>query len=112
MEFVGGGCTLTNAKVEAEGLLADSHHEDQHYEDQHHEDEHHDEHEDEHHEDAHAEFEAKYVFNCTDADKLTSVSTSFFAVWPGIEEIETVFLSGDHQLSVELTASDPSFEIK
>jgi Protein of unknown function (DUF2796) len=95
IEFEGGGCTLRKAEVKAEGLLVDDHSAD------HHEDE-----------EAHAEFEANYVFNCTDANLLTSISVSFFTIWPGVEEIETVFLSADHQLSVELTASEPSFEIK
>lgn len=95
IKFEGGGCALTKAEVKAGGLLAENHSAD------HHEDE-----------EAHAEFEANYVFNCTDANLLTSVSTTFFTIWPGVEEIETVFLSADHQLSVELTASEPSFEIK
>jgi len=99
LQFEGGGCALTKAEVTAEGLL---------------EEDHGDDHSDEHHEEgeAHAEFEARYVFNCTEADMLTSISASFFTQWPGIDEIETVFLSADHQSSAELTASNPSFEIK
>lgn len=105
LEFRGAGCSLLEADVEAEGLLADDHEEDHHTGD-HHED---DEHEDE---EAHSEFEATYTFNCVTPDQLTEVSVSLFEQWPGIEEIETVFLSADHQLSVELTASDSSFEMK
>jgi len=128
LNFVGGECALTKVDVKAEGLLAAGEHEDEHEDDHHdehedeHEDDHHDEHEDDHEDDhsdehhadegAHAEFEATYVFNCANADMLTSVSTSLFTTWPGIEEIETVFISADHQVSAELTASDPSFEIK
>lgn len=98
IEFEGAGCALTEADVKAEGLLADTH-----------DDEH-----DEHHEEGevHSEFEATYAFNCTAPDWLMSVSVSFFTVWPGIEEIETVFLSADHQIAVELTASNPSFATK
>jgi uncharacterized protein DUF2796 len=98
IELGGTECTLTEVDVKAEGLLADTHDDDH--------DEHHDEKE------AHSEFEASYVFNCTDPNWLMWVSVSFFNVWPGIEEIETVFLSGHHQIAVELTASNESFASK
>ncbi|MCE8000270.1 MAG: DUF2796 domain-containing protein [Rhodobiaceae bacterium] len=116
IQVEGAGCTLAEADVEAEGLLAEAHH-DEHHEDEHHEDEHHDD-EHEHHEDAHegedahAEFEVKYTFECATPDQLSGVSVAFFEQWPGIEEIETVFLSGDHQKSVELTAEKAVFEVK
>ncbi|WOF74104.1 DUF2796 domain-containing protein [Parvibaculaceae bacterium PLY_AMNH_Bact1] len=99
IEFEGAACTLSDADVEAEGLLEEAH------EDEHHEDEHEGE-------DAHAEFEVKYTFNCTTPDQLSSISVSLFEQWPGIEEIETVFLSDNHQLSVELTAEKAAFEVK
>ena len=104
--FDGGGCALGEADVSADGLLAKDHHDGEHGHD-----DHHDEHE---HEDgeAHAEFDVTYTFNCATPDALAGVSTSLFDTWPGIEEIETVFLSDDHQISVELTAGQTGFEVK
>lgn len=116
IQVEGSACTLSDADVEAEGLLAEAH-EDEHHDDEHHEDEHHDD-EHEHHDDAHegeeahAEFEVKYAFECATPDQLSGVSVAFFEQWPGIEEIETVFLSDDHQISVELTAENAAFEVK
>ncbi len=107
--FDGGGCTLAEADVSAEGLLAEDHHEDEHDHGDHHDD--HDEHEHEGGE-AHAEFDVTYTFSCETPDELTGVSTSLFETWPGIEEIETVFLSDDHQISAELTSAQAEFEVK
>lgn len=90
-----GGCTLTNVTIEAEGLLQDTH--ETHEEDAH---------------DGHSEFEAAYEFTCTTPDALKTVAVGFFKAWPGIEEIETVFLSEKHQISAELTADTPQFEIE
>lgn len=99
IELKGAGCSLSDADVEAEGLLAETH------EDEHHDDEHEGE-------DAHAEFEVTYTFNCATPDQLSGVSVSFFEQWPGIEEIEAVFLSNDHQISAELTGAGSEFEVK
>ncbi len=109
-EFKGAGCSLLEADVDAEGLLEEAHEED-HHEDDHHEGDEHggDEHEGE---DAHAEFHAVYTFNCVTPDQLSGVSVSFFEEWSGIEEMETVFLSDDHQISAELTGAVPEFEVK
>jgi len=104
IELKGAGCSLLEADVEAEGLLAEGH-EDDHPEEGHHEHEHEGE-------EAHAEFEATYTFNCVTPDQLSGVSVSFFEQWPGIEEIEAVFLSDDHQISAELTGAASVFEIK
>lgn len=95
--FAGGGCALGSADVLAEGLLAEDHHDDDH---------------DHEGEEAHAEFEVTYTFNCETPDQIAGVSTSLFETWPGIEEVETVFLSDDHQISVELTAGATEFEVK
>lgn len=106
IQLEGSACTLSDADVEAEGLLGEAH------EDEHHDDEH-EHHEDAHEgEEAHAEFEVKYAFECARPDQLSGVSVAFFEQWPGIEEIETVFLSDDHQISVELTAENAAFEVK
>lgn len=99
IELKGAGCSLSEADVEAEGLLAEAH-EDEHHGDEHEGDE------------AHAEFEAKYSFDCTAPGQLTGISVAFFEHWSEIEEIDTVFLSKDHQLSVELTGANPAFEVK
>lgn len=105
IELKGAGCSLSDADVEAGGLLAEAH-EAGHHEDDHHEG---DKHEGE---DAHAEFEATYTFNCVKPDQLSGVSVSFFEHWSGIEEIEAVFLSDDHQISAELTGAASEFEVK
>jgi Protein of unknown function (DUF2796) len=105
IELTGAGCSLSGADVEAEGLLAEAH-EGGHHEEDHHEG---DEHKGE---DAHAEFEATYTFNCVTPDQLSGVSVSFFEHWSGIEEIEAVFLSDDHQISAELTGAASEFEVK
>lgn len=104
IELKGAGCSLSEADVEAEGLLAEAH-DDEHHEDEHHEDEHEGD-------ESHAEFEAKYSFDCTAPGQLTGVSVGFFEQWPGIEEIKVVFLSDDHQISAELTGTNPAFEVK
>ncbi len=109
------GCTLSDADVEAEGLLSEAHEDEHDHDEDHHEDEHHhdEDHAYEHEgEGAHAEFEVKYTFNCTTPDQLSEVSVAFFEEWSAIEEIDAVFLSGDQQLSVELTAENSAFEVK
>ena len=100
IELKGAGCSLSEADVEGEGLLAEVH-EGDHHEGDHHEDD-----------ETHAEFEAKYSFDCTAPGRLSGVSVGFFEQWPGIEEIKVVFLSDDHQISAELTGANPAFEAK
>ena len=78
IELKGAGCSLSDADVEAEGLLTEAHEEDHHDGDEH------------EGEGAHAEFEAKYTFNCVTPDQLSEVSVSFFEHWSGIDRKSVV----------------------
>lgn len=101
-------CSLTSATVSSPLLSED--HENEHHNSEAHEEKHeNDEHgsgEDhaDHEEQAHSEFVAEYKFSCKHPEKLKSVETKLFSVFPGIEELETQVLTNTRQTGAELTA--------
>lgn len=120
--FSEGDCTLVESTVDASGLLSakedHDHHKEHDHEDEHnHEDKHahkdkHD-HEDkhEHHHDhgdhdseTHSEIVASYFYECKDRSNLTSVSVGLFQAFPGIYEINAMWVSESKQGAVNLTA--------
>ena len=52
---------------------------------------------------SHTEFHARYVWHCDAPDALTSVTLTFFDVYPNAEEIEAQYVTGTGQGSAELT---------
>lgn len=94
-------CSLTSAAVSSSLLLHD------------HEDDHRDgtqEHAD-HGEEVHSEFTAEYRFSCTRPEKLKSVETTLFSVFPGIEKIGAQVLTSTRQTGAELTAKNYRIEL-
>jgi len=88
--FEGTTCEVSEVSVHAEGVLPEETDAQEGSNDGDHE--------------GHAEFEATYVFVCNNTADLTGMSIKFFDVWPGIEEIETVYLGATRTKLFELTA--------
>jgi len=95
--FEGTSCEVSDVSVHAEGVLPEETDADEGSEDGDHE--------------GHAEFEAAYVFACNNTGELTGMSIKFFDVWPGIEEIETVYLGATQTKLFELTANSNHLDL-
>ncbi len=108
-------CSLASAAVSSSLLLQD--HDDGHRDSEQRQETHEDQGQDgtqEHadHDDAvHSEFTAEYRFSCTRPEKLKSVETTLFSVFPGIEEIEAQVLTSTRQTGAELTAKNYRIEL-
>lgn len=89
-------CALSAMTIDND--LADQHQDD----DQHSE---HDKHPDEH---PHADIQARYLFNCTTPDKLSSINLAgFFSAFPQTEKLTVQLITPDAQHGVELSPSNP-----
>lgn len=95
--FEGTACDVSDVSVHAEGVLPE-------------ENETHGGAEDSDHK-GHAEFDVTYVFTCGNLDDMTGMTLNFFDVWPGIEEVETVYLGNTQTKSFELTASSNRLDL-
>lgn len=108
-------CSLTSAAVSSSLLGQD--HEDGHHDSEQHPETHDDHDQDgeqehaDHGEEVHSEFTAEYRFSCTRPEKLKSVETTLFTVFPGIEEIEAQVLTSTRQTGAELTAKNYRIEL-
>ena len=89
----------------------ESHDHDEHGHGEHeetHEDEHHDEDHEAHEDEAsHAEFHAEYRLQCADPAAITSLTLTYFDVFPGAEELEVTLITDDGQSRQEVTPAAP-----
>ena len=77
-----------------------AHAEDDHEE--HHKKEHHHDH-DEHHEETHSEVTVLYHFECDNVKKLSSIKVNLFDHFPGIEKLQTQWVTDNVQGGADLT---------
>ena len=98
-------CTLVEVLVEPVGyeLGADDVRHDEHDAHEDH-DEHEEAHEDE--KESHAEFHAEYRLHCADPAAITSLTLTYFDVFPGVEELEVNLITDDGQSRQEVTPAD------
>ena len=66
----------------------------------------HDDHADEE-ETFHAEFHAEYSLHCADPSAITSLTFTYFDVFPGAEEVQVTVISEEGQSSHEVTGDSP-----
>ncbi|MDD9990432.1 MAG: DUF2796 domain-containing protein [Rhodospirillales bacterium] len=110
-------CTLEEVSVTPVGYALDTdddHHDedDGHDHDEHeeaHEDEDHGDHEEAHEDEmeSHAEFHAEYRLQCADPAAITSLTLTYFDVFPGAEELEVTLVTDDGQGRQEVTPAEP-----
>ena len=115
-------CTLAEVSVTPVGYALDTdddHHDenDGHDHDEHGHDDHEEAQEDEDHGDheeahademeSHAEFHAEYRLQCADPAAITSLTLTYFDVFPGAEELEVTLVTDDGQSRQEVTPAEP-----
>ena len=61
--------------------------------------------------DVHSEFTAQYAFTCGTLSAMRSIEVSLFETFPGIEEINAVFLGDNLQFGVDLTKKNTSINV-
>ena len=92
--FSGTRCDVKEVKVDVSGL--ENEHLDHHEDDHGHHDEHHG------HDDTHSEIGVNYSFTCAQGEKLTSVTVELLNQFPGIEEMDVMWITEAGQGAVEL----------
>ncbi|MDC1311559.1 DUF2796 domain-containing protein [Burkholderiales bacterium] len=90
-------CRLIDSSVNVTGVLGDVHDD-------------HDAHE-EQNTDAHSDVAAAYHFNCDDLSRLSEIQVHLFRMFPGIDEIRTMWLKEGKQGAVNLTAESPTVKL-
>ena len=56
---------------------------------------------------SHAEFHAEYRLQCADPAAITSLTLTYFDVFPGAEELEVTLITDDGQSRQEVTPAEP-----
>ena len=123
--FSGTHCDVKEAQVDVSALENKEldhhgHHEDKH--EHHHEDEHkhHAHHDDDHghhdkghgHDATHSEVTADYKFSCAQGAKLTSITVELLEKFPGIEEMDVMWITSAGQGAAELTAGSKEIRFR
>lgn len=99
--FVGTDCQAKITRVDLSGVLGNEQHRHDHHN-----------HSTKHDEGGHSEIFARYQFNCPYAEKLDSVSVLLFKPFPGIEKIDTIWVSETRQGAVSLTSSSSAVSLR
>ncbi|ABC27557.1 ABC-type metal ion transport system, periplasmic component/surface adhesin [Hahella chejuensis KCTC 2396] len=104
------GCKLLSAEVDGDVFEHDEDggkHEEADHDEHGHSDDAHQEHSDDkndhdHHEDGHSDIDASYIFECGDADKLTSVDVLLFKHFPALNDLDVQVIGPKGQTAMEL----------
>ena len=86
--FLNSTCRLVESSVNVSAVLSESAGADAHEESE---------------MDTHSDITANYHFSCENSSKLSEVQVHLFKIFPGIEEIQTMWLKGGKQGAVTLT---------
>jgi hypothetical protein len=62
--------------------------------------------------DSHSEIVANYSYHCKDTSKLSKISVSLFKIFPGIHEIEAIWITSMQQGSTLLKPSSPVIALR
>ena len=113
----GGGCKHLETSIDSDDLLeTDNHHSDHSDHSDHakdsHKDEHHHDHKEHEQGESHSEIVASYSFSCKDSSKLSAITVSLFEQFPGIENINAMWVMLSKQGSVMLSANKSTIEFK
>ncbi len=60
----------------------------------------------------HADFMARYLFQCENANRLETIRLSVFESFPSLERIEVTYLGPDRQTMMPLTPDAPVFNLR
>ena len=117
--FEGAACDPEVTTVDVSGVMAkkrdkhDEHDHEKHGHENHHHGGHDEHHHDEHgHGESHSEIVANYQLKCTNTKKLKSVSTTLLDQFPGIEEIQTMWVTESSQGAGRLKAKKNSIILR
>jgi hypothetical protein len=115
--IAGGGCKHLETSIDSDDLLEiDNHHSDHDDHDDHakdsHKDEHHHDHKEHEQGESHSEIVASYSYSCKDSSKLSAITVSLFEQFPGIENINAMWVMLSKQGSVMLSANKSTIEFK
>ena len=111
-------CALEIVTVSPVGYdlgMGDDHHADEDAHDDHDDEDAHDDHADEgahddhadEEETSHAEFHAEYTLQCADPAAITSLTFTYFDVFPGAEELQVTVITEEGQSGHEVTRDSP-----
>lgn len=112
--IAGGGCKHLETSIDSDDLLEiDNHYSDHsdHAKDSH-KDEHHHDHKEHEQGESHSEIVASYSYSCKDSSKLSAITVSLFEQFPGIENINAMWVMLSKQGSVMLSANKSTIEFK
>ena len=109
--FAGNGCQLKDVEVDISGLLEEDHDDHGHHHERHHSS--HDDHKGHSDKsDSHSEIKAHYHFSCNQEKQLESVSTALFSQFPGIENINAMWVTDTVQGSKILAPNSAEFSLR
>ncbi|MGB1290359.1 MAG: DUF2796 domain-containing protein, partial [Porticoccaceae bacterium] len=109
--IAGGGCRHIETSIDSDDLLEIDNHHDDHAKDSH-KDEHHHDHKEHEQGESHSEIVASYSYSCKDSSKLSAITVSLFEQFPGIENINAMWVMLSKQGSVMLSANKSTIEFK
>jgi len=123
--IAGGDCEYLSTSIDSSDLLESNNHHVDHNDHEKHDDhddhEKHDDHDDhgkhddhsEHDQgETHSEMVASYSFTCKDTSKLSSIKVALFASFPGIQKINTLWVTPSKQGSSMLSAKNSTINLK
>lgn len=101
--FFGTSCKAKETEIDVSAVMDehDDSHDDHKHHDHHDEHKHHDSHDD-HSKETHSEIKASYKFSCKDTNKFDAILVNLFKAFPGIEEINTIWITASKQGSEKL----------
>lgn len=102
--FSGVNCQLKEAEVDISAVEEKGHDDHGHHHEHHHSS--HDDHK------SHSEIKAHYHFSCNQAKQLESVSTALFSQFPGIENINAMWVTDTVQGSKILAPNSAEFSLR
>ncbi|MGB1912539.1 MAG: ZrgA family zinc uptake protein, partial [Porticoccaceae bacterium] len=73
---------------------------------------HHHDHKEHEQGESHSEIVASYSYSCKDSSKLSAITVSLFEQFPGIENINALWVMLSKQGSVKLSANKSTIEFK
>ena len=95
--FSGSDCVLKQAKVDMSALIEQNGHGHHH---------------DNEHNDSHREINANYLYQCSQGEKLDTVSVNLIALFPSFEKLNVMWLTDSQQGATELTAASNLIRIR
>jgi hypothetical protein len=126
--IAGGGCQHLSTSIDSGDLLeSDNHHDDHDDHDKHDDHDDHEKHDDHYDQDkhddhddhsehdqgeTHSEVVASYSYSCKDTSKLSSIKVALFASFPGIQKINTLWVTPSKQGSSSLSAKNSTINFK